>query len=215
MSSGHHSHHPQASHFLAWQLYLNQYRLQEFYQELYRPDQAALGDHAQVWHARGKPLSPAGRMWGWPQSRDGKQSLKSCSGAKVREALLWSHHGQGQQAFWKCPSCGFTLCPGGMAVCRPFQAERHSNFLDNSGSKPLGLHSNYLGLLWEFWGTTWTASNHEPRIGTNHLTGLILNQIPILIFYKCNSDGVNVVFVFKSDQTRVDQLEPESKPYVF
>lgn len=130
----------------------------------------------------------------------------------LRAALLCSHRGQGQQAFWKRPSCGFALCPGGTAVCRPFQAERHSNFLDNSGSKPLGLHSNYLGLLWEFWGTTWTASNHEPRIGTNRLTGLILNQTPILIFYKCNSDGVNVVFVFKQDQTRVDQLGPESNP---
>lgn len=115
----------------------------------------------------------------------------------LRAGLLWSHHGQGQQAFWKCPSCGFALCPGGMTVCKPFQAERHSNFLDNSGSKPLGLYSNYLGLLWEFWGPTWTASNHEPRIRTNRLTGLILNQTPILILYKCNSDGVNVVFVFK------------------
>lgn len=92
---------------------------------------------------------------------------------------------------------------------------RDSNFMDNSGSKPLCLHSNYLGLLWEFWGTTWTASDYEPRIGANRTTGWTLNQTPIFIFYKCNSDGINVVFVFQQNQTQVDPLKPESNLDVF
>lgn len=76
-SSGHHSHCPQASQFLAWQLRLNDYlMLQEFYQGLRRPNQAALGDRAWAWHGRGKPLSPA-RPWGWPLSRESKQRLRA------------------------------------------------------------------------------------------------------------------------------------------
>lgn len=107
------------------------------------------------------------------------------------------------------PAVAFFCALGKWPLTGPSRL-RHGDFMDHSGSKP---RSAFIPITEGYCGTA--EERREPRIGTNRSAGRTLNQTPILIFYKCNSDGINVVFVFKQNQTQVDQLKPESNLFVF